>query len=162
MDTFQNESRDPGRRQYPQFPIPSVHALVVEAGKVLLIQRKNQPNQGLWAVPAGAVELGESVHDAARRELLEESGIEGEVLRVLDVVDLIYPDSDGRTRYHYVGIYLLMRRVGGNLHAGSDAFNVRWVGPDEMDGLDMPGQARDLIRRIVRALEQEEGCPPRN
>jgi 8-oxo-dGTP diphosphatase len=97
------------------------------------------------------IELGETIHEAARREVYEECGIEIETGTVVDAVDHIVLDKDGHIRFHYTVIYLLARLVGGVAHANSDALEIRWVTHDELKTLDMHPLAR---RTVQKAFEQ--------
>lgn len=162
--SYSQASNDEGRepttesvqREYPQSPIPSAHAVVVREGKALLIRRANPPNKGRWSAPGGMVRLGETVRDAARREVHEECRIEIEPEGLVTVLDSIVDSQDGRVRYHYVVIYLLARHTGGEVHPGSDAAEARWVMKEELDGLDMHPLAR---RAVQQALEMAGESP---
>ncbi|HKO09286.1 MAG TPA: NUDIX domain-containing protein, partial [Alphaproteobacteria bacterium] len=83
-------------RSYPERPIAGVGALVFRGEEVLLIKRGKPPREGQWSIPGGAQHLGESVAEAARREVREEAGIEIEVKEVIAVVDLLSRDEGGR------------------------------------------------------------------
>jgi len=100
------------------------------------------------------IELGETVHDAARRELREECGIEIELDRVVDVADHVLPDESGRVRFHYVLIYLLARYVSGEVRPGSDALAVRWATVEELDALDMHPLARQAVQRAFKMARE--------
>jgi len=136
-----NSPELPGR-EYPERPIASVAACVFKGDRVLLIKRARQPSQGLWSVPGGAVELGETIRDAVKRELREECGIEIEVDGVINAVDLILPDEKGRIQFHYIVTYLLARYISGEACPGSDALEVRWATRQELDTLDMTAAVR--------------------
>ena len=141
-------------REYPRRPIGSAHAIVLQGDRVLLVKRAHPPSQGRWSVPGGVVELGETVRDAARRELREECGIEIEVDRVVDVADHILPGESGRVRFHYVVIYLLARHVSGEARPGPDALEVRWATVEELDVLDMHPLARRAVQRAFKMARQ--------
>lgn len=107
-----------------------VGAVVVDRGRVLLVQRGREPSKGKWSLPGGALELGESLADGIVREVREETGLEVEAVELIELIDRIVrqPAADGgRIRYHYVIADYLCRMVGGMLHAASDADAVRWV-----------------------------------
>ena len=133
-------------REYPDRPIASVAACVFKGDRVLLIKRARQPSQGLWSVPGGAIELGETIRDAVKRELREECGIEIEVDRVINTVDLILPDEKGRIWFHYVVTYLLARYISGEACPGSDALEVRWARSEELDTLNMTPAVRKNMK----------------
>ena len=141
------------RREYPQRPIATTHAVVFRGDKVLLVRRAHPPSQGRWSVPGGAVELGETLHDAVRRELREECGVEIEVDKVINAADAIVPDEMGRIRFHYVVIYLLARYVSGEAHPNSDALQVLWATREELDTLDMHPIARRTAQQAFEVMD---------
>ena len=104
---------------------------------MLLVRRGQPPGEGHWSAPGGAIELGETLREAAQRELREECDIEIGVIRAIDVVDVIVRDDAGRIRFHYVLTHLLARHLSGEAKAGSDALAVRWTGRDDLDTLDV-------------------------
>lgn len=114
-------------RAYPQHPRPSCHALLLQGGAVCLVQRAAEPFRGYWGLPGGAVELGETVADALRREVQEETGLTVELERFLGFRDAIERDADGRVKFHFVIFYYLARPTGGTLQAADDAAAAAWV-----------------------------------
>ncbi|HEY0784908.1 MAG TPA: NUDIX hydrolase [Acidobacteriaceae bacterium] len=115
-------------RAYPDRPIAAVAAVVIDAGgRVLLVRRGQEPHKGAWSLPGGAVELGETLVEALKRELLEETGLMVEPLGVVEVLDRIVPDAQGRIAYHYVLIDWVCRVGSGVMRAGSDAVEARWI-----------------------------------
>ena len=146
---------DSFNREYPQRPIVTTVACVFRGDRVLLIKRGREPNKGRWSVPGGAIELGEKIYDAIRREVREECGIEIEVVEVINAADGIIPDEAGRVWFHYVPIYILARYVSGEAHPGSDALDVRWVICEELDTFDLsPVTYENVVRAfdVARAL----------
>ena len=123
-------------RWYPKAPITGVGGIIQKDGKVLLVKRGKEPNKGKWTVPGGVVEVGETLHDAVKREVMEECSIDVEVERVVDTFDAIGRDDEGRVRYHFVIIDFMARYVSGEIRAGSDAEECRWVTPGELVGLE--------------------------
>ena len=144
------------KRDYPDRPIVGVGAVIVRDGRAVIVQRATEPLRGQWSIPGGAVELGETVRQAAAREAGEETGLEVEVGEVLEVFDSIYPDADGRTRYHYVLIDFLCRPVRGELKAGADAAQARWVEGRELADFKVSESAMRVIRK---GLEHENSVP---
>src|SRR5271167_3325017 len=115
------------KRDYPERPIIGVGAVIIQGDRALLVRRATEPLRGEWSVPGGVLELGEKLRDGAAREALEETGLRVEVGEVLDVIDSIFPDPDGRTQYHYVLIDFLCHIISGNAVAGDDVSEVKWV-----------------------------------
>jgi len=136
-------------REYPQAPIVAVGAVLVRDGQVLLVRRANDPNQGQWSIPGGALELGETLAQAAIREVREECQVEIEVDDVLSTFDLIQRDDKGRVRYHYVLVDLAARYVSGQPVARTDALDVRWVREAEFDQLDIIVRLLPVLHRTL-------------
>ena len=140
-------------RQYPTRPIPSVHTAVYDNSRVLLIRRANEPGKGCWSLPGGAIELGEGLRDAAKRELLEECGIECSLEEQIHIADNIVPDDEGKVRFHYVITYLLGRYLSGTPMAGTDAADVAWIRRREAPALDMSPVAREALAKAFDLVE---------
>jgi 8-oxo-dGTP diphosphatase len=134
-------------RLYPRFPLPSVGVMVFNGEKLLLIKRAKEPDKGTWGIPGGAIEVGETVEEAARREILEECSIVVEIQRVQDVIDKIVTDGSGRVMYHYVIIELMARKTGGELKAQSDAAEAGWFTPAEINGLNVSALVREFLEK---------------
>jgi 8-oxo-dGTP diphosphatase len=114
------------QREFPTAPLVGVGAIVVDNGRVLLVCRGREPMKGHWTLPGGVLELGESLVDGVKREIVEETGLEVEPIELVEVLDRIHRDGE-RVRYHYVIADYLCRVTGGELRAASDADAVRWV-----------------------------------
>jgi 8-oxo-dGTP diphosphatase len=142
-----SESPEKDNRWYPEMPIPGVGAVVFREDKILTVKRGQEPSKGKWSIPGGRIELGETAYEAARREVMEECSVEVEIERVLDSVDNIIRDEDGRIRYHFIIIDLLARYVSGEIRAASDAEECRWVTPRELVKLDITPMLRDMLKR---------------
>ncbi len=138
------------KRDYPDRPIVGVGAVIVDAGRVLVIKRGVEPLKGRWSVPGGAVELGETLREAIAREVLEETGLVIEAIEVLEVFDNIYRDPEGRPQYHYVLIDFVCRMTGGVLQAGSDVSEAAWVRPEELSALQMTPNTERVIRKALK------------
>src|SRR5437588_2596473 len=116
----------PINREYPERPIIGVGALIVtgssDNARILLVRRASEPFKGKWSIPGGALEMGETLIAAVKRETLEETGLTVEPLEVAGVIDRIIPDTTGRTQYHYVLVDYLCKLVShaGELRAASD------------------------------------------
>ncbi len=114
-------------RRYPERPILGVGAIIEAGGRVLLVERGNEPLKGVWSLPGGAVEAGETLREAVRREVREETGLEVEPVSAGEIFERIMPDAAGQPEYHYVLIDYLCRVTGGVLAPASDAARAEWV-----------------------------------
>lgn len=114
------------QREYPSAPLVAVGAIIVVAGRVLLVRRGAQPLKGEWSLPGGALEIGETLSAGLIREVREETGLAVEPVELTELLDRIYRDGE-RVRYHYVIADYLCRVTGGVLRADSDADEVRWA-----------------------------------
>ncbi len=132
-------------RRYPTRPIVGVGTVVLDGNMVLMVQRGKPPRQGSWSLPGGAQELGETVHEAARREVREETGLEIEIFGLIDVVDSVRPDADDKIEYHYTLIDMAGHAVGGTLMAGGDAQDCRWFTRPEIDAMDIWPETKRII-----------------
>ena len=133
-------------RLYPKRPIVGVGVVVLRGDRVLLVRRAKPPRQGEWSLPGGAQELGETVFEAGRREVLEETGVTVEVRGLLDVVDSIQPDDRERIRYHFTLVDVLAVWISGEARAAGDAAEVAWFGRAAVPGLGLWSETERIIR----------------
>nr|WP_290669929.1 NUDIX hydrolase [Ardenticatena sp.] len=124
-------------RVYPSLPRVAVGVVILREAsplpEVLLVRRGKPPMQGYWSLPGGAVELGESLAEAATREAFEETGLRVHVGPVLTAVDAIHHDDAGRVQYHFVIVDLVafVSRSAVALPA-DDADAIAWVSADRL------------------------------
>jgi ADP-ribose pyrophosphatase len=117
---------------------------------VLLVKRGKPPSQGLWAIPGGRVELGETLQEAVERELREETGITARAGSPVYTFDVIIRDEDERVRFHYVIVDMLAEYVAGEACAGDDAHEVGWKTAREIETLPVYSLTLDLLKRVTR------------
>jgi 8-oxo-dGTP diphosphatase len=142
------ESKDD--RRYPQRPIIGVGALIFRRGRILMAQRGKEPLKGVWSLPGGALEIGESLDAAIRREVREETGLEVKPLRVFEIFERILRDSRGAPEYHYVLIDYICGAIGGDLRAGDDVCRVEWVLQRDLPKLEITAGTLAVIRRAFK------------
>ncbi len=135
----------PTGTRYPQLPRAAVGALVIKNEAVLLVKRGKAPSRGRWAIPGGSVALGETLQQAAEREIREETGIRIKALDPIYTFDLIEQDSQGGIRYHYVIVDLEARYMGGALKPGDDAVQAEWVPFSKLPELDLNTATREFL-----------------
>ena len=130
-----------------KIPRLGASACVWRNDQVLLVKRGKEPAIGLWSLPGGHVEWGETANDAARRELLEETGVTAALNQRADVFDAIRKDETGEVTSHYLISVFTGLWISGEARASGDAAEVRWARLDELAGLAMTAGAGAIIRR---------------
>ena len=139
-------------------PVVATIAVVVLDGKVLLVRRANPPDVGYWGFPGGKIESGETIREAAVRELLEETGLRGEARRVFTALDVFDHDDEGELRRHYVLVAVLCRWLSGSPVAGDDALEARWFSLDELDDARFVMSAK--VGEVAREAALLAGAEP--
>jgi len=134
-------------RFYPDAPRAAVSVLCHRDGKVLLVQRGREPYKGCWSLPGGLIELGETLREAATRELFEETGVTADFGEPVETFDSIQRDADGRIATHFVLSVFCGAYVRGEPLAADDAAAVEWVPPDELDDRPTTPGTPERIRR---------------
>lgn len=143
-------------RRYPPRPVLGVGALIIDSDKILLVERGREPLKGWWSLPGGAVETGERLEEALRREVREETGLEIEGLHLLEVFERIMPDADGRAEYHYVLMDYVCHPSGGALCAADDAGRAEWFSQSEINGLKLTEGTEAVIAKGFAWRENEQ------
>jgi len=123
----------------------AVGAVVKKGNSVILVKRTHEPGKGFWSIPGGLVELGEPVKDAVKREAREETGLEVEIDKLIDVIDNIVYDRSKRPKFHYVLIDFLVHPVGGELQ---DTSKARWIKAGELSQYRITKTATKLLQEI--------------
>ena len=147
-------------REYPERPIVGIGAVVIKDDQVLLIRRGKPPRLGGLSLPGGAQKVGETVFEGALREVTEETGVEAEVLGLIDVVDSMTRDDDGRLQFHYTLIDVVCRWTSGEPKAGGDAADALWMPLADISGLGLWSETQRIIERaaeMMAAVHEVEG-----
>src|SRR6185503_4593223 len=135
-------------------PVLGVGAVIWnDKDEVVLIRRGKEPRKDQWSIPGGHLEWGESLHEALLREVHEGTGLTVELVGLIDAVDLITEDGSGNVTRHYVLIDFAVRAIGGDLRAGSDAAEARWVSLSQIDEYPLWSETRRIIEESRRVLE---------
>ena len=147
-------------RLYPKFAIATVVAVLISGDRVLLVERGHPPAVGKWSFPGGVIKAGERLCEAAKRELIEETGLEAEPMGILWVLNNIVRDPDGGVKFHYLIVHVLFdsSSVRGELKAGEDARNAAWLKIDE--ALNAPNVSRTVKRVLMRIKKFGLTCLP--
>ena len=134
------------KNDYPGSPRVAVGAVVFKDDCVLLVRRGQPPAEDLWAIPGGSVEIGETLQEAAEREILEETGIQIRASKPICAFDVIDRDAAGKVRFHYVIVDLAADYVLGEPSAGDDAVEARWVSAKEINALAVSTATLKLLK----------------
>jgi len=152
-------------REYPERPVVGVGGVIVDRERTVLIRRGTEPLLGQWSIPGGTIEIGETIEDAVRRELREETGLEVRVLQLIELFDRIYMDEDRRAearrlrggspaerekkkpRYHYVIADYLCELVEGEPHAGSDVTDLAFAREEELPQFHLTEKATSIVKK---------------
>ncbi len=124
-------------RAYPERPLVGVGVVVCKGDQVLLVRRAKAPRRGQWSLPGGAQKLGETVRQAAIREVREETGLEVALTTLLDAVDSISRDAAGRVHYHYTLVDFAAEWRAGEPTGRGDAAEARWVARGDLDRYEL-------------------------
>ncbi len=147
-------------RRYPERPILGVGALIVEGERILLVKRGREPLKDWWSLPGGVVETGERLEDALRREVREETGLEVEIVCLLEIFERIMLDAAGAPEYHYVLMDYLCHATGGNLCAADDASGAAWVTEPELADLKITEGTPAVIAKAFKYERTRMGAGP--
>jgi 8-oxo-dGTP diphosphatase len=131
-------------------PVAAVGAVILNPeAEVLLVRRGRPPRLNQWSIPGGKVEWGETVAEALHREIREETGLEVEILGLIDVVDSLIRDSDGAVTHHHVLIDFAARPLTGAPRAGDDVLEAIWVPVGALAGYGLWDETRRIIEKGI-------------
>ena len=133
--------------KYPVQPTLAVGAIVFKENKVLLVRRGKEPAKGLWTIPGGSVKLGETLKDAAEREIIEETGIQVKAGAPVYSFELIERDDNGDVQFHYYIVDLEAEYISGEITPGDDAEDAAWVTVADLQLNDVNPRTIDLLFR---------------
>lgn len=137
-------------REYPGRPFVSVGVVIYKDDEILLVKRGKAPRKGEWSFPGGAQHIGETVAQAAHREVLEETGLEIELGPLIEVVDSISTDDQGDVQYHYTLLDYLGLYKNGEASAADDVSDVKWVDLETANRLLKWPESRSVLHKSVR------------
>ncbi|MEM1389834.1 MAG: NUDIX hydrolase [Pseudomonadota bacterium] len=138
-------------------PVPAVGSVCFKGNQVILVRRGHPPGAGEWSIPGGRIEFGEPAETASLRELREETGVNAELLTLIEIVEHI-PETPYRADpdNHFVIIEYLTRWISGDPVAGDDARDARFVPLSELDKFGLSEEARRVILKgydLMQAIE---------
>lgn len=134
-------------RTYPTRPFVGVGAVIWREDRLLLVRRGNPPRQSEWSLPGGAQHVGETVREACLREIKEETHLDVTIENLIDVIDGIFEDDDGKVQHHYTLIDFKARWLSGTAKPGDDVTEVRWVAPTDLADYALWQETERIIRK---------------
>ena len=153
FSTFKNQ--DP--RAYPSRPFVGVGVVIFKGEKILLAERNRRPNGKMWSIPGGAQELGETAEEAAIREIREETDLEINILGLVDVVDVIRRDIEGKVEYHYTLVDFYAEWLSGEAVANDDVSDVKWVRLSEISDEFLQPITKSIIMKATTMMCRDLG-----
>jgi 8-oxo-dGTP diphosphatase len=139
-----------GAREYPERPVVGVGGVVISRDRALLVRRGHEPSEGEWSIPGGLLEVGETLVEGVRRELLEETGIRVKVHDVIDVFERISLDGEGKTQFHFVVLDYFCEAAEGEARPGSDVTEVAWVTEVELDEYSLTAAVKQVLHKAFQ------------
>jgi 8-oxo-dGTP diphosphatase len=136
------------RNKPPVTPRVAVGAVVIDKNRILLVKRDKEPAKGRWAIPGGSVEVGETLQEAAEREIKEETGLGIHAGDPVYAFDYIERDRKGNVLFHYVIIDLTAELIGGKVRASDDASDAGWFTPEQIQDLKISERTRTFLEMI--------------
>ncbi|MEE2721835.1 MAG: NUDIX hydrolase [Pseudomonadota bacterium] len=137
-------------REYPDRPVCGVGVVCFKDDQVLLVKRAKPPITREWSIPGGGQELGETTREAALRELKEETGVDARLIGLIDVIDTVRKDEEGRIQFHYTLVDFAAEWLAGEPVADDDVSDARWA---PLADIDDQGLWSETIR-IIRAADK--------
>jgi 8-oxo-dGTP diphosphatase len=134
--------------RYPEHPKVAVGAVIIHDNRVLLVKRGKPPAEGEWAIPGGNVELGETLQQAAEREILEETGVTILAKEIVYTFESIHKDRDGNIMFHYVILDFDADYISGTPEPHDDALAVKWAAPEDSKKLNINSSTLILLKKI--------------
>ena len=136
------------KNTYPSVPRVGVGAITIHEGRVLLVKRGVEPSLGLWAIPGGTLELGETLQECAAREILEETGVTIKVGACVYVFDFFEHDDSGKIKFHFVIVDFAGEYLSGEPKGADDAEEARWLTPHELSKLPVASNTLAALKKI--------------
>jgi len=149
------KNQDP--RAYPSRPFVGVGVVIFKGEKILLAERNRRPNGKMWSIPGGAQELGETAEEAALREIREETDLEINILGLVDVVDVIRRDIEGKVEYHYTLVDFYAEWLSGEAVANDDVSDVKWIRLGKISDEILQPITKSIIMKATTMMYRDLG-----
>ena len=151
MSTSGQESK--ATRSYPARPIVAVSAAIVRDGRVLIARRARAPAHGVYTLPGGVVEVGETLHEAIKREIAEETGLAIEPVALAGYRERIAHDPNRGVEQHFVILPFAARLISGEVVLNEELTEVRWLRPSELAGLPTTEGLAEIVTTAIALVE---------
>lgn len=142
-------------RTYPTHPYLAVSAAIIRDGKVLAVRRARKPALAHYTLPGGGVETGETLHEAVRREVREETGLDIEPVALAGHREAIVPDAQGAVKHHFVILCFASRLTGGDLKLNDELDDARWLRPAELAALKTTDGLGEIVESAIALIEPQ-------
>jgi ADP-ribose pyrophosphatase YjhB (NUDIX family) len=139
-------------RTYPQRPYLAVSAAIIRDGKVLVVRRARKPALHLYTLPGGVVETGETLMQAAAREVREETALEIEPVALAGHREVIVRDAQDRVERHFVILSFAARWRSGEVALNDELDDARWLDPSELAGLQTTEGLAEIVASAIGLL----------
>jgi ADP-ribose pyrophosphatase YjhB (NUDIX family) len=143
-------------RNYPDRPYAAVSAAIMRDGRVLIVRRASSPMQGIFTLPGGVVEIGETLHEALLREIREETGLAIEPVALAGYREVITRDDEGRIERHFIILAFAARWLSGESKLNHELAEARWVRPDEVASLRTTEGLGEIITAAFERMDSED------
>lgn len=141
-------------RAYPERPVLAVSAAVIRDGRVLIVRRARKPALGLYTLPGGGVEAGETLHAAVMREVREETGLAVEPVALAGYREAVARDEAGRVSAHYVILPFAARWIAGEPTLNAELSEARWLRPEEIASLQTTEGLAEIVATAFERMER--------
>ncbi|HET9615765.1 MAG TPA: NUDIX hydrolase [Pseudolabrys sp.] len=139
-------------RLYPQRPFLAVSAAILRGGKVLIVRRARKPALGVYTLPGGVVEAGETLEEAVRREVREETALDIEPVTLSGHREVVIRDAQGRTERHFVILCFAARWLSGEPQLNDELDEARWIDPADLAGLKTTEGLAEIVAAAAARL----------
>ena len=146
-------SSDP--RKYPDRPFVAVSAAIIRDGRVLIVQRAQPPMRGVFTLPGGVVETGETLHQALVREINEEVGMAIEPVALAGHREVIVRDAEGRAERHFIILAFAARWISGEPKLNHELADARWIRPEEIAQLRTTEGLGEIVSAALERMNAE-------
>jgi 8-oxo-dGTP diphosphatase len=141
-------------RAYPDRPYLAVSAAIIRDGRVLVARRARGPAIGVWTMPGGVVEAGETLMEALQREIAEETGLTIQPVALAGYREVLVRDDDKRLSRHFVILCFASRWVSGEPKLNEELAEARWLRPAELVGLETTDGLTDIVAAAFDRMER--------